>query len=70
MPSITAIPTGEHLFVRRSDEIAGGVALGLQLRKGVSVSVHLERAQAEKLEAALARLTARSVPKQARKRRP
>jgi hypothetical protein len=52
--SIVMFPTGEHLFVRRSKDLPGGLKLGIHLRKGVEVSVHLEHAQASRLSAAIA----------------
>lgn len=63
MASIVMIPTGERLFIQRSEEVLGGLKLGLELKPGVEVSVHIERREAAKLAKAIAALCpARRVP--------
>ncbi len=54
--SIFAIPTSERLFVDRSEEVLGGLKIGIHLRKGVDVSVHLARAEGARLAKAIAAL--------------
>jgi hypothetical protein len=51
MASITFIPTGERLFIEPSDSLC--LAIGLKMKKGVRVTVHLDREQARKLHRAI-----------------
>jgi hypothetical protein len=66
MPSIVMIPTSERLVIERSEDILGGVKMGIQLRPGVAVSVHLARAQALEIAAAIKALCPRPPRKRAR----
>ena len=59
MASIFMLPTRERLFVERSEEVPGGLKLGVELAPAAKVSVHLSRAEASKLADAIDELCPR-----------